>query len=162
MRAKEIKKLIELVETSNISELEVSRWGKKVKIRKNLSVHGTGTDSGNRVTVIPSAPSEMKPQVPDLVLPSITHDQSPAKRENTFEIRSPMVGTFYSAPAPDAAPFVEVGQVVSKGKVLCIIEAMKLMNEIEAEMQGRIAQIHVKNTQPVEYNQLLFTLEIES
>jgi acetyl-CoA carboxylase biotin carboxyl carrier protein len=75
------------------------------------------------------------------------------------EVRSPIVGTFYRAPAPDAEPYVEVGQEVSVGSVLCIVEAMKLMNEIESDLNGRIAQILVENGKPVEYNQVLFMIE---
>ncbi|MBN1155114.1 acetyl-CoA carboxylase biotin carboxyl carrier protein [candidate division KSB1 bacterium] len=158
MRAKEIKKLIDLVETSNISELEVSRWGRKVRIRKNLSSAGTIPESGDRITVVKSSTQEITPQAPGVTAPAGSSGV-PVEREGIIEIRSPMVGTFYRAPAPDASPFVEVNQVVPRGKVLCIIEAMKLMNEIEAEIAGRIVEIHVKNTQPVEYNQLLFTIE---
>ena len=79
--------------------------------------------------------------------------------DNIIEVKSPMVGTFYRAPAPDADPYVQVGEIVSPNQVLCIIEAMKLMNEIESEWRGRITAISVDNAQPVEYNQVLFKIE---
>ncbi len=82
-----------------------------------------------------------------------------AKSENTYEVRSPMVGTFYRAPSPDADAYVQVGSSVGEGSVLCIIEAMKLMNEIESEVSGKIVKILVENAQPVEYNQPLFLIE---
>ncbi|MBI4413864.1 MAG: acetyl-CoA carboxylase biotin carboxyl carrier protein, partial [candidate division NC10 bacterium] len=83
----------------------------------------------------------------------------PARAENLVTIESPMVGTFYRAPAPGAEPYVKEGQVVEKGSVLCIIEAMKLMNEIEAEVKGRVVSVLVENAQPVEYGQPLFLVE---
>jgi acetyl-CoA carboxylase biotin carboxyl carrier protein len=165
MRPKEIKKLIELVEQSNINELEVSRWGKKVRIVK--SVNKTGT-----ITVVPEsniASSSPPIQSTQEVTP-LTEAIAPIKVEsplsttdqvtdNIVEVKSPMVGTFYRAPAPDADPYVQVGDIVSPDQVLCIIEAMKLMNEIESEWRGRIVAISVENAQPVEYNQVLFKLE---
>lgn len=165
MKQKEIKKLIELVEQSNINELEVSRWGKKVRILKSAA-------SFNAATIIPETKtvSATSPTLPDreAILPpevmttTIAEPPKPETKtlpENIVEIKSPMVGTFYSAPAPDADPYVQVGDIVSPNQVLCIIEAMKLMNEIECEMRGRIVEILVENTQPVEYNQLLFRIE---
>lgn len=162
MRPKEIKKLIELVEQSQINELEVSRWGKKVRIRK-------GTNSSAPSTIVappPSLPSPL-PQVQEVAsLPSaqtpvapVTPPASEPSSDNIVEVRSPMVGTFYRAPAPDAPPYVEVGDIVAPNQVLCIIEAMKLMNEIESEWRGRIVAILVENAQPVEYNQVLFKIE---
>jgi len=162
MRAREIKKLIELVEQSSISELEVSRWGKKVRISK----------SGNRAVPAATLP---EPAPVATALPASagvgtaapagvpTAEQKPPAPEptpeNIVEIKSPMVGTFYRKPAPDADPYVEVGDIVSKNQVLCIIEAMKLMNEIESDVRGRVAEILVENEQPVEYNQVLFKIE---
>jgi acetyl-CoA carboxylase biotin carboxyl carrier protein len=165
MRPKEIKKLIELVEQSNINELEVSRWGKKVRILKSANKTGN-------ITVVPesntSSSSSPIQSVKEVTLP--TEAAAPAKVEptasatepaldNIIEVKSPMVGTFYRAPAPDADPYVQVGDIVSPNQVLCIIEAMKLMNEIESEWRGRITAISVDNAQPVEYNQVLFKIE---
>jgi acetyl-CoA carboxylase biotin carboxyl carrier protein len=146
MREKEIKKLIQIVEESTISELEVSRWGRKVRIRKNSATqrrHHVPTD----VTEIHvSAPKESKEA------PSLTEAA-------TTLIVCPMVGTFYRAPAPNTAPFVEIHDTVKPGQTVGIVEAMKLMNEIESEVEGRIVKILVENGQPVEYNQPLFVLE---
>jgi acetyl-CoA carboxylase biotin carboxyl carrier protein len=89
----------------------------------------------------------------------IAEKAKPISDANVIEIRSPMVGTFYRAPAPDAAPYVQEGDIVTTNQVLCIIEAMKLMNEIESEMRGRVVEILVENGKPVEYDQLLFKIE---
>ncbi len=164
MKPKEIQKLIELVENSDISELEVSRWGKKVRILKSHTV--SVAKSNPETVVISSLPRPIQPvpaiTTPAPVAPTATVEtQLPAKApdENIFEVKSPMVGTFYRAPAPDAVPYVQVGDIVSQNQVLCIIEAMKLMNEIESEVRGRIIEISVENTRPVEYNQVLFKIE---
>lgn len=151
MKPKEIQKLIELVEKSHIGELEVSRWGKKVRIRKYAgdSISNSRVQENIIVAQSPSSPTSV--QAPAAVR---------TEEETKFiEISSPMVGTFYRAPAPDAAPYVEIGTTVSQGQVLCIIEAMKLMNEIEAEFPCRIVEILIENAQPVEYSQALFRVE---
>lgn len=164
MRPKEIKKLIELVEQSQINELEVSRWGKKVRIRK-----GSNPSTPATMVIPPSSPSAPMPlpqaqePVPLPGTPSapvaVAAPTPEPSTDNIVEVKSPMVGTFYRAPAPDAPPYVEVGDIVAPNQVLCIIEAMKLMNEIESEWRGRIVAILVENAQPVEYNQVLFKIE---
>ena len=157
MKEQEIKRLVKIVEESNIGTLEISRWGRSIKITKNTMGPNAMTNSHSTQTYSapPAAPShvpaepktqEAKPAVP---VPSSSGD----------EIKSPMVGTFYLSPAPDADPYVEIGSTVKKGQVLCIIEAMKLMNEIESEHDGKIVEILVENAQPVEYNQPLFRIE---
>ena len=159
MRPKEIKKLIELVEASSISELEVSRFGKKVRIRKNSST--------TTVTTTPAPLNPAPPAAPE-TLSTETQTESPAAKppsepevlaENIYEVKSPMVGTFYRAPAPDADPYVEIGDIVSPNQILCIIEAMKLMNEIECEVRGKVVEILAENGKPVEYDQVLFRIE---
>ncbi len=162
MKPREIKKLIELVELSNINELEVSRWGKKVRIIKSpnrfSSVASSGTATVSSTPPIKSA-SDMISSPQSITEPErvVTEPEKPSLE--IFEVKSPMVGTFYRAPAPDADPYVQVSDIVSPNQVLCIIEAMKLMNEIEAEVRGRIVEILVDNAQPVEYNQVLFKIE---
>jgi len=162
MNAKKIQKLIELVEKSNIGELEVRQWGTRVRISKS-----SPTPIPEHVPAIPpvsvpkpalevQVPTESHPQV-TAPKPETSSSEQPAKE--LIEIRAPMVGTFYRAPAPDADPYIKVGDFISPGQVLCIIEAMKLMNEIEAECSGRIVEILGENTKPVEYNQLLFLVE---
>ncbi len=144
---KELKDLIALMNENQLTELEIEREGTKVRLRKgNGGEEGVVVDrfSAPRAAGAPTGPVP----VPDL----------PAKPAGT-EIKSPMVGTFYRAPAPEAPPFVEVGQEIQVGQVLCILEAMKLMNEIKAEIKGRIVQIMVENAQPVEFGQPLFIVE---
>ena len=167
MREEEIRRLVKIVEESNIAELEVSRWGRKVRIRK-YATPGNGSASSAENVVLPaSAPAPVAAQVPPAPAPQPQPAQEtpaapqakPEESKDLIEVRSPMVGTFYRAPAPGADPYVKVGDVVSPGQVLCIIEAMKLMNEIEAEVSGKVVEICVENAQPVEYNQVLFRLE---
>jgi len=166
MRPKEIKKLIELVESSSINELEVSRFGRKVRIRKNpgnsnlASSREALTDTASS-PVAPSSerPAALQEQPPKPQTSEKKTEQVQAADTNIIEIRSPMVGTFYRAPAPDADPYVEVGDIITPKQVLCIIEAMKLMNEIESEVRGRIVEILSENGKPVEYDQVLFRIE---
>ena len=146
MRENEIKKLIKIVEESTISELEVSRWGRKVRIRKDTVTqtrHDVPTDATEIQVTATGEP---------------TGEPLPTETDTTF-IVSPMVGTFYRSPAPNTAPFVEIHDTVKPGQTVCIVEAMKLMNEIESEVEGQIVKILVENGQPVEYNQPLFVLE---
>lgn len=157
-----VTKLIELLSKSAIDELEVEEDGKRVRITK--SPHANSAPA----TVFQVAPATPVPvAVPQPlvapVVPAPTVATVPAPPSvpaaKLHEIRSPIVGTMYRSPAPDAPPFVQVGSVVQKGTVLCIIEAMKLMNEIESDVSGRIVQILVENQQPVEYDQVLFLVE---
>jgi acetyl-CoA carboxylase biotin carboxyl carrier protein len=148
----EVKKLIKLVERSEITEIEIFEKGQKIRISKNGS-KGVGTHVA--APVVQTAPVIAPAPVPTQTIAEVI----PA---NILEIRSPMVGTFYRAPSPDAEPYVRVGEAVEPGKVLCIIEAMKLMNEIEAEVAGKIVEILVDNGQPVEFDQVLFRVEVKS
>lgn len=157
MREKEIKRLIKIVEESNIEELEVSRWGRKVRITKGKSNSSSTASVATTSSIVQSVP-EVIPKEEILEKPATEVQEKEAAKEK-IEIRSPMVGTFYRAPAPGADPYVEVGDHVTPGQTLCIIEAMKLMNEIEAEISGTILEILVENAQPVEYNQPLFFVE---
>ena len=155
MRPSKIRSLIKLVEESDINELEVSSWGRKVCIRKRIA-GGNGRGPANPV----SNPSPAPTKVPEVDLELTTEtSKEPETRVNLVEIKSPMVGTFYRAPAPDARPYIDVGQKIKPGHVLCIIEAMKLMNEIEAEISGKIVEIMVENAKPVQFGQPLFLVE---
>jgi acetyl-CoA carboxylase biotin carboxyl carrier protein len=157
MRVEEIKKLIKLVEESQIGELEVRRWWGTIRISRNS--HSTAPFHGQVIqvpqpAVAPEASSHAAANAPS------------AKEAKDVEtglhvIRSPMVGTFYRAPAPDADPYVEAGRRVEPGQTVCIIEAMKLMNEIESEISGTIAKVLVENGQPVEYGQPLFHVRLD-
>jgi acetyl-CoA carboxylase biotin carboxyl carrier protein len=154
MRPSKIRMLIKLVEESNIDELEVSSWGRKVCIRKKAALNGDhGGNPGPGVEQLPrpekSGQIEVTSEVPE----------KPISRIELVEIKSPMVGTFFKAPAPDAKPYVEIGQAVRRGQVVCIIEAMKLMNEIESDTSGRVVEVLVENAKPVQFGQALFLVE---
>ncbi|MBN1540883.1 acetyl-CoA carboxylase biotin carboxyl carrier protein [candidate division KSB1 bacterium] len=155
MRVDKIRELVKIVQESGIGELEItSWWGKRIRIRKN------GLESAaSNIPVYPEIRHEpSKPTPPPVAETASLAREKVESGKELIEFKSPMVGTFYRAPAPDAEPYIREGDSVSPGKVLCIIEAMKLMNEIEAEVSGRIAQILVENGQPVEYNQPLFLI----
>lgn len=159
MKEEEIKRLVKIVEESNIAEIEIteSRWGKStIKISKNSSV---AANSSTHIIQAPIPSAPLQPVVPEPAAASATSGADTKPASTGTEIKSPMVGTFYRSPAPDADPYVEIGTTVKKGQVLCIIEAMKLMNEIESDANGKIVQILVESGQPVEYNQALFVIE---
>lgn len=145
-----LKQLIKLVEKSEITEFSVQEGELKVKISKNTNQAFTQT----------FAQPQMPVQFQRIQTPEVTAEISTANKtdDNLVEVKSPIVGTFYAAPAPDADAYVRVGDSVSKGTVLCIVEAMKLMNEIESEYNGIIEKILVENATPVEYNQPLFLI----
>ena len=157
MNIKEIKELIEAVAQNGITELEVERTGVKVRIRKQvqtpqvaISPLSTGPAVVSGAPIIGLAAGENGTAAPVLA-------ETPVEgKEDLFVVRSPIVGTFYRAPNPNADPFVKVGDFVEPGRVLCIVEAMKLMNEIEAEVSGEVANIFVENGEPVEFGQALF------
>ncbi len=151
-----VKKLIKLLDESGIDEIEIEEEGKKVRVRK--SHYNPPMPQAFYPQFItqpqPSAPQKTDPA------PAIEAAPAPKVEEKKYhEVRSPIVGTFYRAPAPNADPYVQVDSVVQQGTVLCIIEAMKLMNEIESDISGKIVQILVENGKPVEYNQPLFLVE---
>ncbi len=154
MNLKELKELIEMLKGTDISEVEIERSGVKVRLRK-----------GGDVTFHPAMPRMEYPPAA-IVAPAVVEPSAPVAEKsaeqpktNQIKVTSPIVGTFYRSSSPDKPPYVEVGDVVKKGQVLCIIEAMKLMNEIESETAGKIVQILVENGNPVEYGQPLFVIE---
>ena len=154
MNLKEIKELIEILKDTDISELEIERSGVKVRLRK-----------GGDVTFHPAMPRMEYPPAA-LVAPAILETPAPvaekpveSAKASQIKVTSPIVGTFYRSSSPDKPAYVEIGDAVKKGQVLCIIEAMKLMNEIESESAGKIAQILIESGQPVEYGQPLFVIE---
>ena len=144
-----IKRLVKIVDTSGITDLEIEENGIRVKIAKKIRQAQVVTESQVSAQ---AAQTEVKvEEKPDKV-----EETMPT---NLHEIRSPIVGTFYRAPAPDADNYAEIGDQVSPGTVLCIVEAMKLMNEIESDVSGKISKMLVENGKPVEYNQPLFLIE---
>lgn len=156
MRTSKIKALIRIVEDSDVDELEVSQWGSKVRIRKRLSANGD--NNGRRPQVEASVPDRLTEVVSDRPAEEKTKSEPP-KRENLLEIKTPMVGTFYRAPAPDAKPYVKEGDKISREQTVCIVEAMKIMNEIESEYDGVVVEVLVQNAQPVQFGQTLFLIE---
>ncbi|MBN2031100.1 acetyl-CoA carboxylase biotin carboxyl carrier protein [bacterium] len=158
MDLKNIRRLIKLVEASDIEELEIREEGLQVRITKKKEIPVPQVFQPSSVIPSPTQnapPAQYETQVYEAKIEPLPGTES----DNVVEICSPMVGTFYRAPAPDANAYVEVGSHIEPGKILCIIEAMKLMNEIEAEVSGKIVKILVQNAQPVEYNQPLFLVE---
>lgn len=151
-----IRQLIDLIDESDVDTIEIARFGKRVRISKSPPIHVTGGGMA-------AAPAAAAPAAPAAAASAAPAPEAPpaaaTEHDSTSEVVSPMVGTFYSAPAPDAPPYVEVGDTVRKGQTLCILEAMKLMNELEAEVAGTIREICVGNGDPVEYGQVLFRIE---
>lgn len=144
MNLQELKELLELFEARNISELELEHNGFRIKLKKEI----TGAHHPVSSNTDPESPEE------------ISNMSEPASKKADFlQITSPIVGTFYRTPAPGGDPFIEVDDIVEKGQVLCIVEAMKVMNEIESEARGRIVAILAQNSQPVEYGEPLFLIE---
>ncbi|MBI5043483.1 MAG: acetyl-CoA carboxylase biotin carboxyl carrier protein [Nitrospirae bacterium] len=153
MNIKELKELIDLMKNADISELEIEKGGVKVKLKKGHSY----------ITPAVTKAEMPMPQAIEKEVVIAKEEKAaipPAEEEKGLvTVTSPIVGTFYRAPAPDAKPYVEIGDVVKKGQVLCLVEAMKLMNEIEAELNGKVSAILVENGHPVEYGQALFKIE---
>jgi acetyl-CoA carboxylase biotin carboxyl carrier protein len=146
MDLKELKALLRLMEGNDVEELELEEGGKRVRIRRrSLEAVGPRGQVASAAQAAAATP----------ILPVA----GAAETAGLIPIESPMVGTFYRAPAPGAEPYVKEGDLIHKGTVLCIIEAMKLMNEIEAEVSGRIVKIPIENGHPVEFGQTLFLLE---
>ena len=158
-----VRGLIEAVDRSGIDRLEIARSDTRIRIAK--------TPAGPSLVTVPQAPmappahvaalppTHAAPATPPAqqALPQPAAAEAPAS--NLLEVKSPMVGTFYRAPAPDAPPYVELGTTVSKGQTLCILEAMKLMNELESEFDGVVREVLVEDADPVEYGQVLFRIE---
>jgi len=163
MELKEIRQLIKLVESADIDELEIVEDGKKLRITKSALKNNGVLGVGQPYVPQSAAPYQAPAAIPTTtILPEAASESKTGESSspsNLVEVKSPMVGTFYRSPSPDADPYVETGQNVEAGQTLCIIEAMKLMNELESEYSGRISKILVENAQPVEYNQPLFLIE---
>jgi len=153
MRKEEIEELIRLVEESQINELEISEGRKKIRISKGNPALPTVISPAAQL-----APVNLAAQPIENTQGEAPTD-SAALASNLKQITSPMVGTFYSAPAPGSEPFVEEGQQIAVGQTVCIVEAMKLMNEIGSDINGVVRKVLIENAQPVEYGQPLFLVE---
>ena len=158
MDIKEIQDLIKLINKSNIGELNIERGDFKLNIKQKEEKVMTVAAMPQQV-VMQSAPAQPQAAPAASAAPAPAPAAAPEKDENLVVVKSPMIGTFYRRPGPDKPIFVEVGDEVSVGKVLCIIEAMKLFNEIESEVSGRVVKILVDDASPVEYDQPLFLVD---
>jgi acetyl-CoA carboxylase biotin carboxyl carrier protein len=156
MDIRKIKKLIELLEESGIAEIEIKEGEEGVRISRMPGAHLAASHSLHSAAHLPiAAPVHLPP--PQAALP--TPIAAPHPKTNEHVVTAPMVGTFYSGPSPAAKAFVEIGDEVKPGQVLCIIEAMKMMNQIEADQGGRVTSIMAKSGDPVEFGQPLFVIE---
>jgi len=150
MDIRKVKKLIEMLENSNLEEIEIQEGEESVRLVK----------SNGNLNNIPSTQSIAIPKTSDPVTSaeeSQSEDQNQETEEGNF-ITSPMVGTFYASASPGTKPFINVGDLVAEGDVVCIVEAMKMMNEIKSEFSGKVVSIKVENSEPVEYGQALFEI----
>jgi acetyl-CoA carboxylase biotin carboxyl carrier protein len=147
-----VRGLIEAMDASGIDTLEINRGGTRIRLSK--------TPPPSSVAANPAAPPAPVNNVgPAAPAPAPAEEPVPPPKTNLTDVKSPMVGTFYRAPAPEAPPYAEVGSHIAKGQTLCILEAMKLMNELESEVDGIVREVLVENADPVEYGQVLFRIE---
>ena len=148
---REIEELVDLLSKYQLNELELEKKGVRIRVRRDHSPVPPQASQG-----LTQSSQDQSP-LPETLHPETTQDQA-----RFLTVTSPIVGTFYRSPSPDADPYVEEGDAVKKGQVLCIVEAMKLMNEIESETDGRVVKILVESTTPVEYGQPLFLIDPKS
>jgi len=147
IKLEELRQILDLAREHDLSELEVEADGQRVRIRKQAAVH--------------DAPAVPGPPLPPPASTPLAAAAGPAAADADLDlavVKSPIVGTFYRAPAPNAPPFVQVGDAVRKGQTLCIIEAMKMMNNIDSEYEGTVVRVYVENGQPVQYGERLFAI----
>ena len=157
MKAKEIQELIDFISNSGLAEVKIETDEFKLSVKKSLE------DSGKKAASMPAQNpgSEVPLSSPTLNEPSTnpSEGQGDASNPNYLEVKSPMIGTFYRTPNPDSDPFVNLGDTIKAGQTVCIIEAMKLFNEIESEVSGKIVKVLVENATPVEFDQPLFLVD---
>ena len=152
MDLKDIKAIIDLMKKNSITEFELERQDSKIRLKRGLN--GGGTAAQSEDSVVSTIPAPLQPAVATPASPSAAAPPPAATGE--VDIKSPMIGTFYRAPSPEAGNYIEVGASVTPETVGCIIEAMKVMNEIKAEVKGMVTQVLVENAKPVEFGQPLF------
>jgi acetyl-CoA carboxylase biotin carboxyl carrier protein len=164
----EINKILDIVREHELSEFELERDGFKIRIRKGNVAHVSGQSvpltaapdhQGHPPSQVPAPPTPAPEAVPDAA--SVAAAAVAAEEMELAIVKSPIVGTFFRSSEPGTAPFVDVGDTVKKGQVLCIIEAMKLMNEIDSELDGEIVKVYVENGQPVQYGERLFAIKAQ-
>ncbi|MCM8790310.1 MAG: acetyl-CoA carboxylase biotin carboxyl carrier protein [Candidatus Omnitrophica bacterium] len=151
MYIKEIKDMINLMNENNLTELEIEKEGVRIRLKKGSAGYERAVEFVQPQAAPPAAPQEKAAVGAEKV-----------DKRNVFEIKAPMVGTFYRAASPEAPPYVNIGDMIDVGQVVCIIEAMKLMNEIKSEVKGKVVDIQVDNAEPVEFGQVLFLIEPSS
>jgi acetyl-CoA carboxylase biotin carboxyl carrier protein len=153
MKAKEIRDLIDFISNSGLDEVNIETPEFKLAVKKNSPVV-------NSIAEVPAVTVQpVVAELPNLPLGNATADSAPVVQNNYVEIKSPMIGTFYTSSGPDTEAFVKIGDTVKVGETVCIIEAMKLFNEIESEYSGKIIKVLVENSSPVEYDQPLFLVD---
>jgi len=158
MNQKELRELIEFLKEQDIAEFELERGDVKVRIKRSPPVPSAAAAETHFVAV-PTGPLSVSTAAPPAAPPPVTKEASaPPPEEGLHTVHSPIVGTFYESPSPGSPPFVKAGDLVEVGQVLCIVEAMKLMNEIESDVAGEIVKKLVTNGQPIEYGQDLFVI----
>ncbi|MFA9555977.1 acetyl-CoA carboxylase biotin carboxyl carrier protein [Evansella sp. AB-rgal1] len=167
LKIQEIRELIKLIDESSIEEFKFEQSGSKVTLRKNVNTKGSSVQQVNVPTAATHAtshvaePTTVRQEELQSSMEEKVVAEKDTKEHNYHTIKSPMVGTFYSAPSPDSSPYVSIGDKVKEDTVVCIVEAMKLMNEIESELKGEIVEILAENGQLVEYGQELFLVKPE-
>jgi acetyl-CoA carboxylase biotin carboxyl carrier protein len=163
LNLREIKQLLDLVEEKGFTEFELEHGGVRLRVRRDVA-HPVLPSQGPVIAYEPVHVQPQLPSPPPVAAPPpapaqpATPPPPPAVEEDLYIVKSPIVGTFYESSSPGSPPFVTIGQTVQRGNVLCIVEAMKLMNEIESEVAGEVVRCLVKNGQPVEYGQPLFAI----
>lgn len=155
MDLKLIKNIINLISESDVNEVSIEEGDFKIKVKKAATEVVAHIPQGPAPVAAPVAPSGSSPTAPS----NEAQPQDSGQTSSAHTVKSPIVGTFYKSPTPEADAFVKVGDVVEKGQTLCIIEAMKIMNEIESDASGKVVKILVENAQPVEFDQPLFVIE---
>jgi acetyl-CoA carboxylase biotin carboxyl carrier protein len=155
MDIRKIKKLIELLEESGIAEIEIKEGEEALRISRMP----TGAAAAHQMPQMAALPMAAPMQSPTKAAAAHAEAAAPQRKANEHVITAPMVGTFYGAPSPGAKPFVEIGDEIKVGQVLCIIEAMKMMNQIEADRAGKVTSVMARNGEPVEFGQPLFVVE---
>ena len=153
MDLRKIKKLMELLEESGIAEIEVKEGEESIKLSRNI------TSSAAPLQQMVQQPMMAPQQQATQAAPQVENKKDDSSNQNRNTVNSPMVGTFYASASPESKPFVTVGQSVKKGDTLCILEAMKMMNQVQAESDGKILEILIDNAEPVEFDQPLFVIE---
>lgn len=158
MKTKEIRDLIDFISKSGLNEVNIETEELKLSVKRDPDLVRTVAEAPAAASA-PAAPSAQQAPAQPQTPAETEASEPPAEKNNYVEIKSPMIGTFYRSPNPDSPPFVHVGDKIEKGSPVCIIEAMKLFNEIESEVSGTVVKVVVDNASPVEYDQVLFLID---